>query len=90
MWREHSRTCRNVAIVMDRSWVPALPYGAAVPAQRNLQGPTLAQAATTTADWKVWNMGEMRRAIAQEERQRQKQDRFASSLIVAVSPASGQ
>jgi hypothetical protein len=30
-------------------------------------------------------MGEMRRAIAQEERQRQKQDRFASSLIVAAS-----
>lgn len=30
-------------------------------------------------------MGEMRRAIAQEERQRQKQDRFASTLVIAAS-----
>jgi hypothetical protein len=30
-------------------------------------------------------MGEMRRAIAREEKQRQKQDRFASTLVVAAS-----
>ena len=30
-------------------------------------------------------MGEMRRAIAYEEKQRQKQDRFPSTLVVAAS-----
>jgi hypothetical protein len=30
-------------------------------------------------------MGEMRRAIAHEERERQKQDRFASTLVIAAS-----
>lgn len=30
-------------------------------------------------------MGEMRRAIAREEQERQKQDRFASTLVIAAS-----
>ena len=30
-------------------------------------------------------MGEMRRAIAREEDQRRKQDRFASTLVIAAS-----
>ena len=30
-------------------------------------------------------MGEMRRAIAREEQDRQKQDRFASTLVIAAS-----
>ena len=30
-------------------------------------------------------MGEMRRAIAREEEERRKQDRFASTLIIAAS-----
>lgn len=30
-------------------------------------------------------MGEMRRAVAREEQARQKQDRFASTLVIAAS-----
>ena len=30
-------------------------------------------------------MGEMRRAIGREEQERQKQDRFASTLVIAAS-----
>jgi hypothetical protein len=30
-------------------------------------------------------MGEMKRAIAREEQERQKQDRFASTLVIAAS-----
>jgi hypothetical protein len=30
-------------------------------------------------------MGEMRRAIAREEQERRKQDRFASTLVIAAS-----
>ena len=30
-------------------------------------------------------MGEMRRAIAREDQERQKQDRFASTLVIAAS-----
>jgi hypothetical protein len=30
-------------------------------------------------------MGEMKRAIAWEERQRQKEDRFASTIVIAAS-----
>ena len=33
----------------------------------------------------LWGMGEMKRAIAYEERQRQVSDRFASTLVIAAS-----
>lgn len=61
----------------------AVQTKAAVPAHRYISREALTQTTNETCTGAV--MGEMRRAIAREEQERVKQDRYASTLVIAAS-----
>jgi len=57
----------------------------ALPAVRDFPGDSLAQVSWWTASRGGALMGEMKRAIAREEQDRRKQDRFASTIVIAAA-----
>jgi hypothetical protein len=65
---------------MSAMWIEA-----PVPPVRSLQRFSVAQLAYHESDAETCVMGEMRRAIAREDEDRRKQDRFASTIVIAAS-----
>ena len=87
MWRERSCTSPNDAWYLDSRAVSALRRSAQVPIHRHLSGSPFTQVDSevdhSTKAGAV--MGQMNRAIAREEDDRRRQDRFASTIVIAAS-----
>jgi hypothetical protein len=87
MRREHSGPRPDDAGYLDRGRPPSLRWSPGVLAPRYFSGPALVPAEPQAGEVRNGGapMGEMKRAIALENQQRLKQDRFASTLVISAS-----
>ena len=88
LWREHPCPSADDAGYVDRSRVSPLWRASLLFASGYFPRPVVApvarkEAGEIRAEFSL--MGEMRRAIARDEEERRKQDRFASTLVISAS-----